>query len=156
MVQWEGKQGSSWGKDYGLQGQCNFSSVGVGQAPPATEPCPGRVSSLPGSHYSTAPGVLQPWKEAQAVGLPETWSSTQRQGRISFQGKFSFKCPFQGKSWFGICPPQYILSGFQDDTSSDIYPVLATPLDTGIGLPRGMESFPVLLLCKDPVTLKVL
>lgn len=63
-----------------------------------------RVSLPPGSRCSTACGVLQPWKGAQAVGLPGPgWVSTQPQRRMSFLGKFSFKWPFWDKSCLFHC-----------------------------------------------------
>lgn len=52
-----------------LQGQCNFSSVKYRSSSPASEACPGFLCCQ--GHIAQPPvGVLQPWKEAQAVGLP--------------------------------------------------------------------------------------
>lgn len=94
-----------------LRGQGNFSSVKYWSSFPASEACPGFLSCQ--GHIAQLPvGVPQPWKEAQAVGLPgpaalllkdrgecHSWVNAPSNDL----SEISLVC-------FSVCPPQCICS----------------------------------------------
>lgn len=126
----------------------------VGQAPSAPEPCPGRVSSLPRSYYSTDRRDAAALERSSVCRAARYLVFYPKAEEDVISGKILLQMTIIGQILFWYLPSSVYSFGFQNDTSSDD-PVLPTPLDSGTRLPRGRESFPVLLFCKDPVTLKV-